>query len=792
MKAVVSSICNMKSAICNSLCVHCLAAVLVALGGCPEQRSKEPPHDVKVPAPASRPAVATAPAPTSAPAVTAAPAPAPAITRELYFDSDIMPMLDRLGCSSVQCHGTAAGRGGLKFSLFGAEPQADYAAIVKDPKHTWVKPRDNSPSALVKALVEQPQHQARWKLAWDSPEVCLLKTWIAQGARWKDEKAPQLKSIEMLPARVVMTKGQAQTLQVKAVFSDGSSRDVTADALCRCLDSRVAKAGRCCEVTAQDYGDSAVVVSYLRHWAVGRVLVPWPRKPDYSGFKPFNKIDELVLAKLGELNIEPSGLCTDEEFLRRAYLDVIGILPTADEVRAFLADADPGKRARLVDRLMQRPEFADCWSLKWGDLLRIKSEYLINLWPDAAQTYQHWLRDCIARNVPYDEFVRELLTATGSDFRSPPANYYRAVSHKDPQCLAESTALLFMGVRLECAHCHAHPTANWTPKDNLAMAAFFGQVQYKSTQEWKEEVVYVTPQHLLYDPGDTGKNRKPVVPRFLGSPKAGAINPWKENDLRVPFARWLTAPDNPYFARNIVNRVWFWLMGRGIIQEPDDIRPTNPPGNPELLAYLESELVSHKYDLRHIYRLILTSRTYQLSCRPGPSSQGDDENFSHRLPRRLSAEQLLDAIGQVTETSEPFSSQTPAPFTVLPQGFRAEQLYDGSITVMFLELFGRPTRDTGYESERDNQPSMRQAMHILNSPQIEGRLGSSPSLKRLAGKKDAEVVEELYLAALSREPKESEKTRALEYLERNKKTRAQAIQDLLWAIFNTKEFLFNH
>ena len=762
-----------------------LAAVLVTLCGCLEKRSKEPSHNVKAPPVSSAPVATTAPTPTSA----------PAITRDLYFDSDIMPVLDRLGCSAVQCHGTAAGKGGLKFSLFGAEPQADYAAIVKDAKHPWVKPRDetSASSALVKALLGQPQHQAQWKLTQDSPEIRLLATWIAQGAKWQNDKAPQLKSLEILPARMVMSKGNDRTFQVKAVFWDGSSRNVTRDALCRCLDSRVAKAGPCCGVTAQDYGDSAVVVSYLRHWAVGVVLVPWPQQPDYSTFKPFNKIDELVLAKLRELNIEPSPVCTDEEFLRRVYLDVIGILPTADEAREFLADTDSGKRAKLVDRLMERPEFADCWSLKWGDLLRIKSEYPVNLWPNAVQAYHHWLRDCIARNVPYDQFARDLLTATGSNFRSPPANYYRAVSHKDPQSLAESTALLFMGTRLECAHCHAHPTANWTPKDNLAMAAFFGQVQYKLTQEWKEEVVYVTPGHLLYDPADTNaKNRKPVTPRFLGSTKAGAINPYKENDLRVPFARWLTGSDNPYFARNIVNRVWFWLMGRGIIQEPDDIRPTNPPGNPELLAYLESELVSHKYDLRHIYRLILTSRTYQLSWRPGSSNQGDDENFSHRLPQRLTAEQLLDAIGQVTETSEPFRSQIPEPYTVLPDGFRAGQLFDGSISVMFLELFGRPTRDTAYESQRDNQPSMRQAMHMLNSLQIEGRLGSSPRLTRLAPKKDAQVVEELYLAALSRPPKEAEKAKALEYLERNKKNRSQAIQDLLWAIFNTKEFLFNH
>ncbi len=310
-------------------------------------------------------------------------------------------------------------------------------------------------------------------------------------------------------------------------------------------------------------------------------------------------------------------------------------------------------------------------------------------------------------------------------------------------------------------------------------------MQYKGTQEWKEEIVYVNPTLTLHDPS----TKKLVMPKFLDGPM---VDPANVRDLRVPFANWLTAPDNPYFAKNICNRVWYWIMGRGIVNEPDDIRPTNPPTNPELLACLEGELVSHKYDLRQLYRTILTSRTYQLSWRTDASNRSDVFNFSHRLPRRLTAEQLLDAIGQVTGTSEPFRSTTPEPYTVMPEGFRAGQLFDGSVSVTFLELFGRPTRDTPYESDRDDQPSMRQAMHMLSSLHVEDRIGRSKVLADLAKKTDEQVVCELYLSAVSRPPADEEKARALAYLQANKKSRPQAIQDLLWAIFNTKEFLFNH
>jgi hypothetical protein len=404
-----------------------------------------------------------------------------------------------------------------------------------------------------------------------------------------------------------------------------------------------------------------------------------------------------------------------------------------------------------------------------------------------VQAYHRWIRDSIAQNKPYDKFATQLLTSSGSNFRSSPVNFYRAFLKRDAQSLADATALLFMGARISCARCHGHPVEEWTLDDNLGMAAFFAKVRYKKTQEWKEEIVYFNPKASLRHP----RTAQLVKPTFLGG---DTLELSSDQDPRVKFAEWLTAPENPWFARNIVNRIWFWLLGRGIVHEPDDLRPTNPPQNPELLAYLEKELVSHNYDLKHIYRLILNSRTYQLSSKSNQWNKQDIAHFSHYPTKRLGAEQLLDAIGQVTETSEKYISRVPEPYTLLPAGHRAIQLTDGSIKTPFLEMFGRPPRDTAYESERSCETSMRQALYFINSRQLQAKIATSPSLRQLmrSGKSNPEIVEEIYLATLSRFPTDNEKQSVMEHIGKDKRTRNQAIQDFVWAIMNTKEFLFNH
>lgn len=703
------------------------------------------------------------------------------------FSREIRPILATYGCSAVECHGSANGKGGLRLSMFGAYPEEDYAALVKSAGGRRINPVEPAKSLLLLKVTGTLPHAGTKKIPLGSPEYKLLLSWIAQGAPWGDEKAARLVSLKITPEKQTLQKGQTGKLTIQAVYSDGLEKDVTRDAMGRSLDAGVATWSSNGQVTAKDYGEAVIVVSYLRHFALGRVLVPQPLAKPFPETPANNKIDQLVLSKLTELGFPPSELCSDQEFIRRVYLDVIGLLPTPEEVKTFLADKDPQKRSKLIDRLLERSEYADFWALKWGDLLRIKSEYPINLWPNAVQAYHHWVRDSIAKNKPYDQFVREQLIATGSNFRNPPANYYRAVSRRDAQALAESTAVTFMGVRMECARCHGHPSENWSLRDNKGMAAFFSQVRYKNTQEWKEEIVFLDPKQVLRDP----LTRQPVTPKFLDG-ETMTMGP--EDDPRAKFAEWLTSPQNPYFARNIVNRIWYWLLGRGIIHEPDDLRLTNPPTNPELLAYLESELVAHKYDLKHIYRQILNSRTYQLSSAANEGNVKDATHFSHYPIKRLGAEQLMDAVGRVTETSEQFSSRIPEPYTTLPEGFRATQLFDGSIGTAFLELFGRPPRDTPFECDRNIQTSMRQALFLINSQQIEQRIARSPRMQRWLKEKksDAEIIDEIYLAALSRLPSEEEKQKLTAYLAKEPKNRNQAVQDVVWAILNTKEFLFNH
>jgi hypothetical protein len=737
----------------------------------------------QAPAPAKAP---TAPTGGQATSATLIPPARIALAATVHYAADIAPILDRYGCNAVQCHGAATGKGGLRLSLFGAYPDEDYSAITREAAGRRINRVEPARSLLLVKATGGEGHTGGKRIEPGSPEAARLTAWIAEGASWRDDKAPRLVSIKIVPETLTLRKGETGSAIVKAAWSDGHEKDVTADARYQASEPGVAEvvAGK---VTARECGKTAVVVSYLRRAAVLKVAVPQALPGAFPAVAGATKIDELVLARLKELGIPPSGPCTDEEFVRRVHLDVIGLLPTPEEARAFAADKDGGKRAKLIDRLLARDEFADYWALKWGDLLRIKSEYPINLWPNAVQAYYRWVREGIVRNKPYNQFATELLTATGSNFTDPPANYARAIPKRDAQTLAEATALVFMGARIGCARCHAHPTEDWTLDDDLGLAAFFAKVQYKNTQQWKEEVVWLNPDATVKHP----RTRQTILPKLLGGP---VVEVGRDEDPRRKFAAWLTAPDNPWFARNIVNRIWFWLLGRGIVHEPDDMRPTNPPTNPELLAYLEHELVGHGYDLKHVYRLSLNSQTYQRSSKTDPLNVADVAHFSHYPVRRIEAEALLDAIGQVTETAEEFTSRIPEPYTKMPKGFRAEQLPDGSIGTPFLELFGRPPRDTPYEEDRCDLSTMRQALHMVNSSHLEGKVTGSARLQRLlkSEKSDAEIIEELYLAALSRPPTDAERTKVLEYVGKDKKARAQAVQDVLWAVLNTKEFLCNH
>jgi hypothetical protein len=521
-----------------------------------------------------------------------------------------------------------------------------------------------------------------------------------------------------------------------------------------------------------------------------------------------SQLDKIVFGKLEKLGVEPV-LCSDAVFVRRAYLDVLGTLPTAEEARTFLDDTNKNKRVELIDQLLERDEFADYWSMKWGDVLRIKAEFPINLWPNAAQAYHRWVRQSIVENKPYDKFARELLTSSGSNFRVGPVNFYRAIQNKTPDGIATTVALTFMGSRAE----------SW-PADRLQnMSVFFSKIGYKPTSEWKEESVFWDPLNsaaladsiapgnakvtTVVEPaakeGENEEGESETAPPELKTlvailPDGTEVKLPPNKDPREVFADWLIAKENPWFATNIVNRVWAWLMGRGIIHEPDDIRDDNPPSNPELLSYLEKELIDHDYDLRHLYRLILTSKTYQLSSTRDYADPEAVANFASYPLRRLEAEVLIDAVNKITGTTDLYTSAIPEPFTYIPKDMPAIAVADGSITSPFLTLFGRSARATGMENERKNKLGAPQWLHMLNSSHIQTKLETSPRLRALiaGGAKPDQNLRRIYLAVLSRRPTPEEVKAALTYgANPGRLTRNDWI-DITWALINSPEFLYRH
>ena len=513
---------------------------------------------------------------------------------------------------------------------------------------------------------------------------------------------------------------------------------------------------------------------------------------------PVTQIDKLVFSQLKSLHIQPV-LCSDAVFVRRAYLDVIGTLPTAAEAQAFILDPDtPNKRRRLIDQLLERPEYADYWSMRWGDLLRIKAEFPVNLWPNAAQAYHHWVRAALVENQPYDKFAREILTASGSNFRVGPVNFYRAIQNRTPDGIAGAVALTFMGARTDA----------WPTNAGAGLAAFFAQVGYKPTQEWKEE-------HVFWDPlksatwggsnqtvvGTPPTNRPPSVAFF---PDGTKIKLPADRDPREVFADWLITPKNPWFKRAIVNRIWDWLLGGGIIHEADDIRPDNPPSHPALLSYLEKELVAGHYDLKRLYRLILNSQTYQLSSLIQSNPLPPELNYACYGLRRLDAEVLIDAINKITGMTDLYTSPIPEPFTYIPEDMPAIGIGDGSITSPFLTLFGRSARVTGMASERINKPVSAQWLHLLNSSHIQRKLEQGPKLKAVfdSGRKPGEVITNLYLTILARYPTPAELKNAELYGTPGPPPksggpapivkRREDWVDLSWALINSVEFLYRH
>ncbi len=514
-------------------------------------------------------------------------------------------------------------------------------------------------------------------------------------------------------------------------------------------------------------GLALLVGAFSAPGAAPKALRPFEIGEETESSSP---IDSLVLAVLQERGIEAAPLCSDEVFVRRVFLDILGTLPEPGEVREFLRDRAPGKRAALVDSLFEREEYADYWALKWGDLLRIKAEFPINLWPNAVQAYHRWVYDAMRENLPYDAFVRDLLTSSGSNFRVPPVNFYRAIQGQEASSIAQAVALTFMGARIE----------HWPEDRRDGMETLFSRVAYKGTAEWKEEIVYLDPA--------------PAEALDTVFPDGTPVHVEADEDPRYAFANWLLAPANPWFARTVVNRQWAWLLGRGIIHEPDDIRPDNPPVNPELLDYLEEELVDSGYDLQHVFRLILNSRTYQQSSIPRGDHPEAEALFAHYGVRRLDAEVLIDALCRVFGSRESYMSPIPEPFTYIPEEHRTIELADGSITSQFLEMFGRPARDTGYTSERNNTPTDAQRLHLINSSHIQQKIERSGRMHNMFrnAKDPAAAIRSLYLTLLSRYPTRDELEAVRGYYRDGDVRPKEATEDLAWALVNTKEFLYRH
>lgn len=698
------------------------------------------------------------------------------------FVHEVVPALTKLGCSMGTCHGTPTGKGGFRLSLQGYAPELDYHTLVREGGGRRVQPSDPGSSLLLLKPLLKMAHAGGKRLDPSMPEFDILARWIAEGAHDDTEKAPALTRVEVLPeARQLMTPRARQRVVAMAHFADGTVRDVTHLAKLNTSNEDLAPITREGLVEANDRGDIAVLVRYQDELKSLR-LTFLKNVPGFKWVQPVenNYIDRYVFERLKLFQIPASGLSSDTEFIRRAYLDTLGLLPTAEEVRAFLADPSPTKRQKLIDQLTERPEFADNMSIKWADVLRIADE---TMGESGAKAFHKWLRDSFHANKPMSRLVSELLTASGPTSTSAPANYFRAARDSEgkvpPEALAEATAQLFLGVRLVCAKCHNHPFERWTQNEYYAFAAFFGQVRRRNGPGKGEETVYLDPRgevtHLR-----TGEVMKP---KLLG---AAVVEPVQGQDRRAALAEWLTSPENPFFAKSIVNRVWSHLLGKGIVEPIDDFRDSNPPVNDALLEALAKDFAAHNFELRYLVRTIMNSRTYQLTARVLPLNKTDSTYFSHALPRTLTAEQLADVISQVTGV--------PFDYPGYPAGTRAAQLAGTSVKTGFLKVFGRPDRNLNCECEREKDPTLFQALKLITDRDIDAKLSSDQGrIAQLAasGKPDTEVLEEMYLTALARPPSAREKQEWISYFSRSG-DRRKALEDLGWVLINSKEFLFRH
>jgi hypothetical protein len=693
------------------------------------------------------------------------------------FPNQVVPIFTKLGCNSGGCHGKSSGQNGFKLSLLGFEPTEDFEHLVKEGRGRRLFPADPDRSLLLLKPINAAPHGGGQRMEPASHEYKLVRRWIEQGMPYGNDNDAKVASIEVHPPQRAMQRGGQQQIVVLAHYTDGTIEDVTRVATYDSNDGEMAECTPTGLVKTRDLtGDVAIMARYQGQVGVFRATIPLgivvDKLPTTKNF-----VDELVFGKLKALGVPPSAVCDDATFIRRLTIDLAGRLPTPEETSAFVADSDAAKRDKLIDHLLDSPDYADYFANKWGSILRNKRR--TPNYTRGSYAFHGWIRDSLYDNKPYDLFAREILAASGEIGDNPPVVWYREVKEVDQQ--VEDSAQLFLGLRIQCARCHHHPFEKWSQRDYYGLAAFFSQVGRKPGYEPEEQRIYHRRGEAAATNPKTGER---LVPTGLGG------EPLKlapERDPRQALADWLADPANPYFARSLVNRYWKHCFGRGIVEPEDDMRVTNPASNPELLAALSQHFISSHFDLKELLRTICRSSTYQLSAEPNEYNLNDKQNFSRYYPKRLTAEVLLDAIDQVTASTTAFNG--------LPSGTRAVQLPDNGANNYFLTVFGRPEGSSACECERSQEANLAQSLHLLNSSEVQTKLshggGRAAELAKDDKRPPEEKVRWLYLAVFSRPVAEDELSVAVAHITKAE-NKQQAFEDILWALVNTKEFLFNH
>jgi len=698
--------------------------------------------------------------------------------RPVHFSRDVQPILTRFGCNSGGCHGKASGQNGFRLSLFGFDDEFDYQALVLEGRGRRVFPAAPDTSLLLAKGSGRVPHGGGNRLSPDREAYQVLRRWIAQGMPREATDAPRLVSLSLEPKERILGKGQLQQLRAVVTYSDGSTRDVTRQTQFESNHDAVAivNADGLVE-TAEGTGEAAIMARYMGTVAVFKAVAPLGEPlNEIADFKPANYVDELVLAKWKRLGIRPSPPADDATFLRRITVDLTGRLPTVAESQAFLSDTARDKRAKLVDKLLESPDHAAYFAMRWGTILR--NSRLAGA-DQAAYAFNNWLRDQVARNRPYDEMVRGIVAASGEWQDAPAINWFWQMRDDQLHQSVSDTAQVFLGLRLQCARCHHHPYERWSQDDYYGLAGYFMRLGRKG---FGEPPPYYASRKVTNGEKNPRTGKTPE-PKPLDGP---VVEIPADQDPRHVLVDWMSKPENPFFAKALVNRLWGHMMGMGIVDPIDDLRETNPPSNPELLDALSKDFVARKFDMRHVLRTIANSQAYQLSSEPTPSNASDSQNFARYYARRLVAETMLDAVDQVCGTQTNFNN--------MPASARAVDLPHEGFGSYFLDTFGRPRRVSGCECERSSGANVSQVLLLSNSDEIENKVASDKGrlgLRLKEKKPTGEVVEEIYLAAFSRKPTETERTKTASYIA-SKNDPKRALEDILWTLLNSKEFILNH